>query len=68
MYAVAVTETKRRLVSVEAVSEQEAHRRVYDAWQTGEVLLDEDCFEGVEVFVVGPTNEVEGLYSVERKG
>lgn len=67
VYKVAITETKRRLVGVEAGSMSEAHSRVTDAWRNGEVYLNENDFEGVEVYVVGEMTGNEKLFKVERK-
>ena len=55
-YKVAVTELFRRIVLVEASSELEAHRRVSDAWQNGEYLLDSRDFEGAEFYVLGESD------------
>ena len=66
-YNVAITETRRRVVSVEADSPQAAHRRVADAWQNCEVTLDNDDFDGVEFHVDGETESSKGLFNVERK-
>lgn len=67
IYRVAITETKRRLVAVEANTQTEAHRRVTDAWHNGEVMLDENDFEGIEVYVLGEKEDGENLFKVERK-
>lgn len=67
IYKVAITETKRRLVSVEANTQTEAHRRVTDAWYNGEIMLDENDFEGIEVYVIGEKENGENLFKVERK-
>lgn len=68
IYKVAITEIKRRIVAVAADTETEAKTRVSDAWRTGELLLDENDFEGFEVYVVGETDPSEKLFRVERKG
>lgn len=52
-YRVAITETRRRVVTVAASSEREAHGRAMDAWRNGEVVMDAEDFEGVEAYVVG---------------
>jgi len=57
IYKVAVLETYRKVVSVPAKNEKEAHRRVYDAWQNTEFLLDVEDFEDVKVYVLGETYE-----------
>lgn len=67
IYKVAVTETKRLLVAVEASTQTEAHRRVIDAWQNSEIMLTDKDFEGVEVFVIGEADEHDHLPKVERK-
>ena len=53
MFRVAVTELLRKVVIVEAKDEVEAHRRVSDAWQNGEYLLDGRDFDGAEFHVLG---------------
>ena len=67
LYKVAVTEIKRRLVAVEANTQTEAHQRVSDAWHNSEFMLDDEDFEGVEVYVMGEANPDEHLLKVERK-
>lgn len=67
-YKVAITETRRRVVSVEADSPQAAHRRVSDAWQNCEVTLGNDNFDGVEFHVEGEIENSKGLFKIERKG
>ena len=67
LYKVAITETRRRVVAVDADSLAIARSRVSDAWKTGEVLLDDADFEGIEVYVIGPAEGCTGLYKVERK-
>lgn len=67
LYKVAVTETRRRIVSVEANSAQAAHRRVADAWQNCEVMLDNEDFDGVEFHVDGEIENNNGLFKIERK-
>lgn len=52
-YRVAVTELLRKIVTVEAKDEAEAHQRVSDAWQNGEYLLDGRDFDGAEFHVLG---------------
>ena len=53
IYRVAVTEIYRKVVSVEALSEREAHQRAWDAWNNTEIRLDMDDFEGAEMDVLG---------------
>ena len=70
-YRVLITETLQKTVIVEAASEQEAHRRVSDAWKNAEYILDAECFQGVEFHVVGETDADEAdkrVERVERKG
>lgn len=52
-YKVAVAESSRRVVAVEARTEREAYVRVRDAWANGEIALDERDFEGAEFVVLG---------------
>ena len=42
IYKVAVTEIYRKVVSVEANNEREAHQRAWDAWNNTEIILDMD--------------------------
>ena len=67
IYKVAVMETYRKVVSVPAKDENEAHKRVYDAWQNTEFLLDDEDFDGVEVCVLGKTDEKNLLRIEEEK-
>ena len=62
-YKALITETLQKTVIVEAGSEQEAHRRVSDAWKNSEYILDADAFQGVEFHVLG---EAEGDESEKR--
>ena len=73
VYKVAVTEIYRKVVSVEAHSEREAHQRAWDAWNNTEIILDMDDFEGAEMHVMGEEYEasdgkiIEGFdYGKER--
>lgn len=66
-YKVAVTELLRRVVAVEAASEEEAHQRASDAWSNGEIILDGRDFEGTEFHVLGEAGGEE-LEKIERKG
>ena len=68
LYKVAITEIKRRIVAVDASTETEAKIRITDAWRNGEVMLDENDFEGFEVYVVGEADPADKLFMVERKG
>lgn len=67
-YRVAVTETRRRVVTVAASSEQEAHDRVMDAWRNSEISLGEDDFEGVEAYVLAEGDFAGKKDRIERKG
>ena len=57
IYKVAITEIYRKVVSVQAQNEREAHQRIWDAWQNTEIILDENDFEGAEMSVLGESNE-----------
>ena len=61
-YRVAMTEIYRKVVSVEAHNEREAHQRAWDAWNNTEIILDMEDFEGAEMHVLG-----EGQDSVDGK-
>ena len=66
-----ITETLQKAVIVGAESEQEAHRRVSDAWKNAEYLLDTECFQGVEFHVIGEAdgdNSEKELEHVDGKG
>ena len=52
IYKVAVTEIYRKVVSVEAKNEQEAHQRAWDAWNNTEIILDMNDFEAAEMHVM----------------
>ena len=70
-YKVLITETLQKTVLVEAETEQEAHRRVSDAWKNSEYILDADSFQGVEFHVTGEADGDSGekeLDLVESKG
>ena len=70
-YKVLVTETLQKAVIVGAESEQEAHRRVSDAWKNAEYTLGADDFQGVEFHVLGETDGDPGdkdLGRIESKG
>ena len=49
VYRVAVTEIYRKVVSVEAHNEREAHQRTWDAWNNTEIILEENDFAGAEM-------------------
>jgi len=66
-YKVAVMETLRKVVTVEAANEREAHRRVADAWKNGEVILTCEDFTGAEFCVVGEDDEDKGVPRVDPK-
>ena len=60
IYKVAVTEIYRKVVSVKAQNEQEAHQRAWDAWNNTEIILDMDDFEGAEMSVLDDEQEAGG--------
>lgn len=64
-FKVAVTEIRRKVVTVRALDEKGAHQRVYDAWSNTEFMLGDDDFEGAEFHVIGEGVEGE---KVESKG
>ena len=66
-YRVAVAEMRRRVVTVAASSEQEAHDRAMDAWRSGELILTEEDFEGVEAHVAGEWDGGKKYQRVEEK-
>ena len=65
-YRVAVTETLRRVVLVEAADEAEAHSRVSDAWRNSEVILTAEDFDGAEFYVLGESTDEEQDKHLER--
>ncbi len=65
VYRVAVTEIYRKVVSVEAHSEREAHQRAWDAWNNTEIILDMDDFEGAEMYVIGEGTQDCGTKIIE---
>ena len=67
IYKVAVMETLRKVVAVEAANEREAHRRVADAWRNGEVILSCEDFAGAEFCVGGEDDGDKRTPRVERK-
>ena len=66
-YKVAVMETLRKVVTVEATNEREAHRRVADAWKNGEVILTCEDFSGAEFCVIGEDHEDKGVLQIDPK-
>ena len=60
IYRVAVTEIFRKVVSVEARSEREAHQRAWDAWNNTEIILSMNDFDGAEMSVLGEGHETDG--------
>ena len=58
-YRVAVTEIYRKVVSVEALTEREAHQRAWDAWNNTEIILDMDDFAGAEMHVLDESDNNE---------
>ena len=66
MYKVLITETLQKTVIVEAETEQEAHRRVSDAWKNAEYILDADSFQGVEFHVTGEADGDDGEKNLDR--
>ena len=70
-YKVLITETLQKAVIVGAESEQEARRRVSDAWKNAEYTLGADDFQGVEFHVLGEADGDPGdkeLGRIESKG
>ena len=57
IYKVAVTEIYRKVVSVEAQNEQEAHQRAWDAWNNTEIILGMNDFEAAEMHVMDDGQE-----------
>ena len=56
-YQVAVMEVYRKVVSIQANNEREAHQRACDAWNNTEIILDENDFDGMEVSVLSESDE-----------
>ena len=52
-YRVAITETRRKIVEVEARTAREAHIRARDAYNNTEIVLDDTNLEGAEYHVLG---------------
>ena len=65
-YKVAVTETLRRVLLVEAANELEARSRVSDAWRNSEIILTAEDFEGAEFYVLGESTSEEQDKQLER--
>lgn len=59
IYKVAVMEVYRKVVSVQANNEREAHQRAWDAWNNTEIILDLNDFEGAEMEVLSEGQETE---------
>ena len=57
IYKVAVMEVYRKVVSIQAKNEKEAHQRAWDAWNNTEIILDQDDFEGVEMSVLSESKD-----------
>ena len=51
-YKVAITETRRKIVEVEARTPREAHIRARDAYNNTEIVLDDTNLEGAEYHVL----------------
>ncbi|MBQ7154917.1 MAG: DpnD/PcfM family protein [Synergistaceae bacterium] len=61
IYTVAVTETRRKAVSVRADSRQDAEQRALDAWKNTEFVLDDfEDFEGVDAEALDDGAEDDG--------
>lgn len=61
IYTVAVTEIRRKAVSVRADSRQDAEKRALDAWKNTEFVLDDfDDFDGVKVEALDDGNNDDG--------
>lgn len=58
-YKVAVMEVYRKVLTVQASNPNEAQQRVNDGWYNGEVLLNENDFNGIEVCILDSDNEEE---------
>ena len=67
VYRVAMTEIYRKVVSVEALNEREAHQRAWDAWNNTEVILGMDDFEGAEMDVLGEGKVPDGSKIIKAK-
>ena len=70
-YKVLITETLQKTVIVQAVTEQEAHKRASDAGKNAEYILDAECFQGVEFHVIGEADgdiSEKDIDRIESKG
>jgi len=65
-YKVAIVETLRRVVTVEAEDEMDAHQKVSDGWHNTKYILDSDYFEGAEFHVLGEASQED--YEREKAG
>ena len=65
-YKVLITETLQKAVIVGAESEQEAHRRVSDAWKNAEYTVSTDDFQGVEFHVLSEADGDLGDKDIDR--
>jgi len=67
-YRVMITETFQKTVIVEASDEEQAIRRIRDAWNNTECVMEPECFSGVEFYVAGETGtEEKRLPRIESK-
>ena len=61
IYTVAITETRRKAVSVRAGSKEDAEQRARDAVMNTEIILDEfDDYDGITVEVIDDGREDDG--------
>ena len=58
-YRVMITETFQKTVIVEARDEEQAIRRIRDAWNNTECVMEPECFSGVEFYVARETGTEE---------
>lgn len=66
-YRVIITETFQKSVVVTAGSKEQARRRVRDAWQNNECVLEPECFTGAEFFVTDEAHDSKRLPRIEGK-
>ena len=66
-YRVIITETFQKSVVVTAGSKEQARRRVRDAWQNNECVLEPECFTGAEFFVTDEAHDSKQLPRIEGK-
>lgn len=59
-YRVAIVETLRRVVTVEAEDENDAHQRISDAWHNADYILTADDFDGAEFHVLDEAENSDG--------